>query len=203
MIALKLTEPSDDLKIPPEQLFQKLLHSAGHLDTLLKDLNCSPEDLAETLTDPRTINLLRFKAQLATVQVKLLAIHYMPHAIATLVKLTDAEKPEVARRSATTLLNMAGIPTDTKSQPPTLTLDKQEEVANEELTPEERHIEEMDQQEAGRLMKLWSFGAAFQKLGFDVKDIERCNTSELVKALNILIDEANNPQDQPPNPFRQ
>ena len=42
----------------------------------------------------------------------------MPHAIATLVKLTDAEKPEVARRSATTLLNMAGIPTDTKSQPP-------------------------------------------------------------------------------------
>ena len=42
-------------------------------------------------------------------------------------------------------------------------------------------------------MKLWSLGAAFQKLGFDVKDIERCNTSELVKALNILIDEANNP----------
>ncbi len=201
MIPLKLTEPSDDLKIPPEQLFHKLLHSAGHLDNLLNELHCSPDDLAETLTDPRTINLLRLKAQLATMQVKLLAIHYMPHAMAQTIKLTEAEKPEVARRCCNTIINMAGVPTETKSQPPTLSLHKHEEVANEELTPEEKKHHEFKEGESKRLLTLMAFSQSIQNAGVDIDAVKRCDSSKLAQVLNDLLTEEGIPSNLPKSPF--
>ena len=201
MIALKLTEPSEDLKILPEQLFQKLLHATANLDTLVKDLDCTVEDLVETLTDTRTSELLRIKAQLASMQVKLLAIHYMPHAMARLVQLTEAEKPEVARRAANTVINMAGIPTETKSQPPTLTLDKQEEVHDENLDPREKQQNQMNVEEGWRMIRFVNFGQSMQQAGVDLDALKRLSTSKLVQVLKELLTAEGIPFDpKPPSP---
>ena len=137
-------------KSSPNNLFHKLLHATANLDTLVKDLNCTIEDLVETLTDTRTSELLRIKAQLASMQVKLLAIHYMPHAMATLVKLTWKPKNPKSHVAAPPIPSSTwpASPPETKSQPPTLTLDKQEEVADENLDPKEKQQQQMDEQEA-------------------------------------------------------
>ena len=62
----------------------------------------------------------------------------VPKAVARLETLVDSDKPEVARRAATTLLNLAGLPTISpkpapwQPQPPGVTLET--EVENEVLT---------------------------------------------------------------------
>jgi hypothetical protein len=94
--ALKLTD-TEDLHIQPQNLLKHLESSLANFDNLLKELNCTPEDLHQTLNDPQTNELLKLKTQLATLQLKLLAIRYIPHAFERLIHLMNtSEKPEVA-----------------------------------------------------------------------------------------------------------
>jgi hypothetical protein len=201
MIALKITEPAEDLKIPPELLFEKLLHATANLDTLVKDLGCTVEDIVETLTDTRTSELLRIKAQLASMQVKLLAIRYMPHATARLVQLTEAEKPEVARRACNTVINMAGVPTETKSQPPTLTLDKQEEVEEDDGPPAAPTPIQIPPEEALRILGLSAFANSLKIAGLDIEAADRLNPKQLAKVIKDLLISEGIPFDpNPPGP---
>ena len=120
--ALRLTE-APDLKLHPEDLFHRLERHAGCFDDLVNQLNCSLENLEETLTAPETANLLKLKTQAACLQVQLLAIRAAPHCVARLVALTsETEKPEVARRSAATILHIAPAspPTPPPNPPPHL-----------------------------------------------------------------------------------
>ena len=75
--ALKLTT-DPDLHLPPQNLLKHLESSLANFDTLLKELKCSPEDIHQTLNDPQTHELLKLKTQLATLQLKLLAIPTSP-----------------------------------------------------------------------------------------------------------------------------
>jgi hypothetical protein len=117
---LRLTDTDEDLLIPPDSLLKHLETSLATFDTLLTQLNCTPDDLHQTLADPQTNELLKLKTQLAALQLKLLAIRYIPHAFQKLIHLMNtSEKPEVARRAATTVLNIAGIATHTTPEAPT------------------------------------------------------------------------------------
>src|SRR5688572_17691685 len=79
-----------------------------------------PEDLHQTLSDPQTNELLKLKTHLATLQLTLFAIRYIPHTYNILIHLkTTTENPEVARRAANTVLNIAGIATQTAPEKPT------------------------------------------------------------------------------------
>jgi hypothetical protein len=142
--ALKLTT-DPDLRIQPQQLLNHLETSLAHFDSLLKELKCTPEDLHQTIHDPRTNELLKLKTQLATLQLKLIATRYIPHAFQRLIHLMNtSEKPEVARRAANTVLNIAGIATNTKPEHPTApTPHAEHEKSNEEqppATPEEQEL---------------------------------------------------------------
>jgi hypothetical protein len=117
----------------------------AHFDSLLKELKCTPEDLHQTIHDPQTNELLKLKTQLATLQLKLIATRYIPHAFQRLIHLMNtSEKPEVARRAATTVLNIAGIATNTKPEQPTApTPHAEHEKSNEDqppATPEEQEL---------------------------------------------------------------
>jgi hypothetical protein len=188
MIALKLTTEAD-LKISPEVFLQKLTTCSANLDTLLKDLHCTPEEIAETLLDPKTINTVRLKAHLATLQIKLLAIQYLPHAFAKLFQLSqESEKPEVARRASTTIINLAGIPTDTKAQPPTLTLDKQEELEESQHTPEEEEeIEPMEPEHSKRLMRLVCLAQNLEEQNLDLNALHHADFPALVQTLHDFL----------------
>ena len=202
MIALKLTDPADDLKILPEQLFQKLLHATANLDTLVKDLNCTVDDLVETLTDTRTSELLRIKAQLASMQVKLLAIHYMPHAMARLVKLTEAEKPRSRTPRRQHRHQHGRHPHRNQIPTPTLTLDKQEEVHDENLDPKAKKQNQIDEEEGWRLLRFVNFGQTMQQAGVDLDALKRLSTSKLVQVLKELLTAEGipfNPKPPPPS----
>ena len=105
--------------IHPEKLLAHLSKSFCNFETLLKDLNCKPDDLRQTLDDPQTSELLKLKTQLAAMQLKLMAIQYVPHAFAKQVELMHtSERPEVARRCSNTVMHIAGISTETKRAEP-------------------------------------------------------------------------------------
>ncbi|MCL2639935.1 MAG: hypothetical protein FWD53_03730 [Phycisphaerales bacterium] len=175
-----------DLHLHPEDLFQKLESSAANFDEIVRDLNCSLDQLKETLHADETRELLHLKTQLAALRAQLIATRYVPLAVAKLAALmSDAEKPEVKRRAATGILHIAGIPTTTNNNnpitppiapppppppPPKLT----EDIPPEEDTPELRS-----------LMTLVSFCTElFDKSGFP-RDI----TSNLPpNAMNAVID---------------
>jgi hypothetical protein len=139
--ALKLTT-DPNLHIQPQNLLHHLESSVAHFDSLLKELNCTPNDLHQTLNDPQTNELLKLKTQLATLQLKLIATRYIPHAFHKLIDLMNtSEKPEVARRAATTVLNIAGIATNTTPEKPTAPTPHAEQDKSQDnqspATPEE------------------------------------------------------------------
>ncbi len=114
----RLLQPDGPPPITSQQLLQYLETHVINLDTLLKDLKCTTDDVAYVLQHHDTADMLRLKVQLVSVQIRLLAAQYAPHAVAQLIHLSNtSEKPEVARRAATTLLHIAGIPTNTAPQP--------------------------------------------------------------------------------------
>lgn len=137
---LRLTEADPDLRVSPETLLKHLRDATIDLEELVKKLNCSPDDLRETLDDSRTANLIKLKTQLAAVQVKIIALEYVPAATVRLAELIhESQKPEVARRASTTIAQLAGISTKTKAaDPEPIPQAQPEDPADEPLT-DERH----------------------------------------------------------------
>ena len=147
MQALRLVQ-TPDLHLHPEDLFQKLESSAANFDEIVRELNCSLDQLKETLHADETRELLHLKTQLAALRAQLIATRYVPLAVAKLAALmSDSEKPEVKRRAATGILHIAGIPTTTNNNNPTPTPiapppppPKLAETPPEEDTPELRSL---------------------------------------------------------------
>jgi hypothetical protein len=178
--ALKLTT-DPDLRIQPQQLLNHLENSLAHFDSLLKELNCSREDLHQTIHDPRTNELLKLKTQLATLQLKILALRYIPHAFNRLIELMKtSEKPEVARRAANTVLNIAGIATNTKAEtPPAPPPHAEQEKSNEEqppATPEEQE-----------LVSTLAFLEQLKHEGLDLHNLPKEKLPDLITFLNTTL----------------
>jgi hypothetical protein len=173
--ALKLTD-TEDLRIQPQNLLKHLESSLANFDKLLKELNCSPEDLHQTLNDPQTNELLKLKTHLATLQLKLLAIRYIPLAFERLVHLMNtSEKPEVARRAATTVLNIAGIATNTKAEQPTPPTPQAEPPQTEEEQPTPEDL---------KLLESFAFIAQLKHRGLDLQTLPEEKIDDLITFLN-------------------
>ena len=126
MHTLNASTPSDStIKDPSEPLSDRLLsllsspnHANATLEKLALELDCSPDDIAAALEISDIHQNLALRTQLAFLQVKFLALQYLPHAMAkTVTLMNEAEKPEVARRSASCLMQIVGLPTRTSPQP--------------------------------------------------------------------------------------
>ena len=174
--ALKLTN-AQDLQVPPDTLLKHLESSLANFENLLKELNCNPEDLHQTLHDPQTEELLKLKLHVATMQLKLIAVNYIPHALLKLVHLMNtSEKPEVARRAATTVLNIAGIATNTKPEIPTPpTPQAQKEKDTKQIPPPTPEDEELFE-DLALMMRL-------KHHGFDLHDLPKEKIPEFMEYL--------------------
>ena len=99
----------------PDPLLQPLLKllAAGvsSLDELCAQLATSPEHLQTLMDSPDLARHMQLQLQLAHTALKLKVIALIPKALETLQANLDSAKPEVARRSANTLLHLAGVPT--------------------------------------------------------------------------------------------
>jgi hypothetical protein len=183
--ALKLTD-TEDLHIQPQNLLKHLESSLANFDNLLKELNCTPEDLHQTLNDPQTNELLKLKTQLATLQLKLLAIRYIPHAFERLIHLMNtSEKPEVARRAATTVLNIAGIATKTKAEDPTPPTPKPQQDQPEAEQPTKEDYE---------LLESYAFIAQLKQRGLDLKTLPQEKLDDLITYLTNINNQSAPPQ---------
>ena len=124
---------------PSVDTLLKLL-AEGHIDIddLCAQLACTPESLEAALDSKPCADRLRLKTKLAQTAMKLQVIKLVPKSVARLDALSDSDKPEVARRAATTLLNLNGIPTLSpkpapwEPQPPGIVLETR--VENEVLS---------------------------------------------------------------------
>jgi hypothetical protein len=181
MFPLRLTdEDASPLKVSPETLLSHLLSSIGNLKSILQDLNCSPQDLQKTLSDPQTTDLLKLKAHLATLQLKLLAIDYLPHAFAKLVSLMQhSDKPEVARRAATTVLNIGGIQTHTTPNSP--------EPPPAPPEPAKEQVPELNGTETAELLEAVAQVLTFKRKGIDLSTIPDSRVPELFQTLLAFV----------------
>ena len=117
-IPLHLTDADPPLAISAADFLARLQSRFSSLESLCEEFHCTPEDVASTLEDSSTLRLLQIKTKLALMQAQATAIQYMPQAMAQLKTLAEtSEKPEVARRATTTLINIAGLPTTTEKRP--------------------------------------------------------------------------------------
>jgi hypothetical protein len=163
---LRLTQEDPELHLQPDTLLAHLEKSVTNFDTLLQDLHCSAEDLQQTLDDPNTSQLLTLKTNVAVLQLRLLAIKYIPHAFAKLVSLMAiTDKPEVARRSCATVLQIAGIPTHTTPNP----------APTPPPTPTQTESN-MSDDEAAELLSIMAFGKNLRRQGFDPSLLSRLSS---------------------------
>jgi hypothetical protein len=184
MFPLRLAEEESPLKVPPETLLKHLSASIGTLNTILQDLNCSPQDLLKTLTDPATTDLIKLKAHLAALQLKLLAIEYLPAAFAKLIDLMQhSDKPEVARRATTTLLNLGGIQTHTAPSQP------EPPPKPPEPTPQE--LPELNGTETAELLEAVAQVLTFKRKGIDLSTIPDHRVPELFNILRGFVTPTN------------
>jgi len=77
----------------------------------------SREVLSKVLSSPELEQELEQRTLLALFNIRFLALAHLPQAFETLIKLLNSEKPEVARRSATTVLELSGLSAKTQPQP--------------------------------------------------------------------------------------
>jgi hypothetical protein len=192
-IPLKLTTPEEPLKVSPEDLFHRLSRSALNLDALLQEFRCTHQDLQATLNDPKTAEFLALKTQLAALQLKLLAIEYLPHAFAKLVTLMNtSDKPEVCRRASSTIMNLAGIATKTapaKPEPPPVTPPPGENAA--QPLPE---VPELEGTATAELLEAISHVLAFNREGINLSTIPLDQFDALKAAIRPFL-----PKDDPRN----
>lgn len=180
MFPLRITEEQAPLKVSPESLLQHLSASIGNLKTILEDLHCSPEDLLKTLTDPKTTELIKLKAHVAALQVKLLAMDYAPHAFAKLIDLMHhSDKPEVARRAAKTVLSLGGIQTTTTPQKP--------EPPPAPPEPTKEQVPELNGTETTELLEVVAQVLTFKRQGIDLSTVPDDRVPELLKTLLTFV----------------
>ncbi len=190
MFAPNLKLQDDDfvepLAVSPEKLLEAFSHGFVHLHQLLKDFNCTEEDLMETLADPAMGNHLKLQFQLTSYQLKLLSLQYAPHALARTVELADtAEKPEVARRCAATVMQMAGIPTCIASPEPQPVIDPQTKKA---------HTNPVNEKKRTFIMRALYWALNLQLSNIDITKIPREVVEDIFKAVKDPKDLFNDPE---------
>lgn len=174
---LRLAEADPELNVSPETFLARLKQSITNLEQLVKDLACTPDDLRATLDDPRTANILQLQAQIAALQVKVLAIEYAPQAVMTLVRLAnESQKPEVARRSAASIAQLAGIAIQTKAAKP-------ERLPEPNLPPKDSPY---DQGIFRQNREDISTAKRFRKHGFDLSTIRKDDQPAIAQILDLV-----------------
>jgi len=84
---------------------------------LAEHFQCSLRDIEAALDNPDFLLAHKLQQKLALLQSRLTAAEAVGHAVAKTVNIMSfAERPEVARRAASSLLQMAGLPTRTAPQ---------------------------------------------------------------------------------------
>ncbi len=101
----------ETLKITPQSLAHKLIRTGCSLEDLIEELHGTVEEISETLYSDDFRSHHRLRIDLAIAQAQLQAADFLPACTGKLLRLTDSEKPEVARRSIMAVMTIAGIQT--------------------------------------------------------------------------------------------
>ena len=97
----------DDPKKPLHRKLMNLILRGGMGADALSELNVRPSVLKSLLESPRFQELININDLLAAYHVRLAAAHEAKHAMERLTMCMDDGSPEVRRRAATTILQLA------------------------------------------------------------------------------------------------
>ncbi len=106
-------------RLTPISLLEYLQHNpSASLGALTAHFHCSLDKLSEIFNNPDFLKRHKLQTQLAYLQSRLAANLSLPDAMAkTIALMHESEKPEVARRAAAALIQIAGLPIRTAMQP--------------------------------------------------------------------------------------
>jgi hypothetical protein len=107
-------------RLTPGTLLDYIQQNPGTpLNKLTDHFRCSLEQLDKVLNDDEFLRRHKIQTQLAFLQSRIAANHCLPEALATTITLMrESQKPEVARRAAAALIQIAGLPIRTAAQLP-------------------------------------------------------------------------------------
>ena len=111
MGTITYSQTTDD-PLTPELLVERLMIDRCDLEALVRDCHMDPEELRQLFYTKATQDHLQFRIDLHIAEARLMAAEMLLDCMDVLERLTKSDKPEVARRAATTLLNIAGVQTN-------------------------------------------------------------------------------------------